>query len=230
MLGHVLDDDDARRIGGQHLEHCAQRLGAAGRGADADHHLGRAAHRPPAGRRQHRVGGQLGLRFERADRRAAPLHPRTGGALHHLADHVARLVEMVGHPHARLEDDVDRPRLERLHERLGALLGERGAHHHRHRALAHQLAQEGDAVHPRHLDVEGDDVGHLALDAAGGGEGIGGGGDHLDAGVLLEDRLHRLAHGGAVIDNQHAGLVGAHGSISSGRQCRRPVPGSGGNR
>ena len=62
---------------------------------------------------------------------------------------------------ARLGDDVDGAGLERLHQRVGAVLGQRRADHHRHRPLRHHLAQEGDAVHARHLDVQHDHVGHF---------------------------------------------------------------------
>ena len=113
-----------------------------------------------------------------------------------------RFVQVIGDPDARLQDDVDRPRLQRLEQRFRAFLDQRRAHHHRQGALRHQLAQEGDAVHARHLDVQGDDVGHLLLNVARGGKGIGGGGDHLDFRIGGQDRGHRLADAGTVVDHQ----------------------------
>ena len=53
--------------------------------------------------------------------------------------------------------------------------------------LRHQLAQEGDAVHARHLDVERDDVGHFVLDAPRRDERIGCRADHLD--LRIADRI-----------------------------------------
>ena len=123
-------------------------------------------------------------------------------------------------PDARLQDDVDRPRLQRLEQRLRPFLDQRGAHDDRHRPLRHQFAQEGDTVHARHLDVQRDDVGHLFLDVAGSGEGIGGGGDHLDLRIGGQDRGHRLADAGAVVDDQHTNLL--HRVRPVRKRCWRP--------
>ena len=54
---------------------------------------------------------------------------------------------------------VDRAELERAQRRVGALGGQGRDHHDRHRPEPHQPFEEVDAVHVRHLDVEGDDVG-----------------------------------------------------------------------
>jgi hypothetical protein len=62
--------------------------------------------------------------------------------------------------------------------------------------LGHDLAQEGDAVHARHLDVQRDNVRHFLLNAAGRGEGISGRSHDLDLGVGLQDLGHRLADQG----------------------------------
>ena len=40
---------------------------------------------------------------------------------------------------------------------------EAGAHHHRNGMLRHDLLKEGQAVHARHFDVQGDDVRDLGL-------------------------------------------------------------------
>ena len=76
LLRHVLHDDDARACDRQRLQHVAQRLRAAGGGADADHPLGGARHRLAGhGRRQHHVGGELARR-----RRPTPAAPSAGAA------------------------------------------------------------------------------------------------------------------------------------------------------
>jgi hypothetical protein len=46
--------------------------------------------------------------------------------------------------------------------------------------LRHQFAEEGQTVHARHLDIEGDHVGHFFADAFGGGKRIGGGAHDFD--------------------------------------------------
>ena len=189
----------------QRLQHDAQRLGAAGGGADADHPLGGACHRLTG------VGGgsitsALSLRGGSAvtgARRRQALQPRLRRGLHRLADaHLGFHQELRG-AETRLEDHVDGAGLERLHQRLGALLGQRGAHHHGDRPLRHQLAQEGDAVHARHLDIQRDHVGHFGLDAPRGDERIGRGADHRDVRIAAEHLGQRLAHDRRVVDDQH---------------------------
>src|SRR5581483_8892136 len=53
----------------------------------------------------------------------------------------------------RWREPFDRAGFQRLHQRLGTFLGQRRAHDHGDRSLAHNLAEKGDAVHARHLDV-----------------------------------------------------------------------------
>ena len=91
-----------------------------------------------------------------------------------------------------------------LQRGLRALLGQARTHHHRDGVLAHDLLEEGDAVHPRHLDVEGDDVRHLLADPFGGHEGIGGRRHDLDLGS--EDRIfgQGLADHRRVVDDEDA--------------------------
>ena len=59
-----------------------------------------------------------------------------------------------------------------LSVRFRALLRQAGAHDHRNRPLAHELAQEGQTVHARHFDIENDDVGHLLAHPFGGDKGV----------------------------------------------------------
>ena len=77
--------------------------------------------------------------------------------------------------------------------------------------LRHQLAQERDSVHARHLDIERDDVGHILLDTARRGEGIGGRADDLDARIGAQDVGQGLPDRGRVVDDQNADLT-AHTS------------------
>ena len=59
--------------------------------------------------------------------------------------------------------------------------------------LGHQLAQEGDAVHLRHLHVERDDVGFQVFDHLPCGKRLGRLADHLDLGIRGEDARERRA-------------------------------------
>ena len=84
------------------------------------------------------------------------------------------------------------------------VLGQARADDHRDRVLGHDLAQEGQPVHARHLDVQRDDVRDLAADLLGGDVGVGGGAHHRDFRVGREDLGEGLAHDRRVVDDQHA--------------------------
>jgi hypothetical protein len=79
-------------------------------------------------------------------------------------------------------------------------LGERGAHHHRRRPLGHDLAQEADAVHARHLHVQHHHVGPARGHLGPGEQRVAGGGDHVDA-AGREQVGQVLAHHGGVVDH-----------------------------
>jgi hypothetical protein len=127
--------------------------------------------------------------------------------LHGVADPDARLLQELRHVHPRFQDDIDRPCLQHLHQRRRPLLGQRRAHHDGQRMLRHELAQERDAIHSRHLDIDRDDVRHLLLDTPRRAERIGSGTDNLDVRVATEDLRHRLADGGGIIDDQNSDFL-----------------------
>jgi hypothetical protein len=131
--------------------------------------------------------------------------------LDRVADHQAAFRQVIGHPHARLEDHVHRARMHGFQQRFRAFLGQRGAHHHRHRALLHQLAQKRDAIHARHFHVQRDDVWHLLLEMARGRKRVGRSCHDFHLRVFFQDGLHRLAHAGAVVDDHDSDLAGAIG-------------------
>ena len=60
----------------------------------------------------------------------------------------------------------------------------------------HDLGQEIQPVHPRHLDVEGDHVGVQFADHLAAFGGIGRSGDDLDIGFLAQPVHQDGAHGG----------------------------------
>ena len=114
--------------------------------------------------------------------------PRVRAAALTLACSCRPIRHGVGDVVRRLGDEVDGADFERLERDLGARLGQRGEHHHRHRPQRHDLAQERHAVHVRHLDVERDDIGIERLDALARFKRIGGGADDLDLGILRQQR------------------------------------------
>ncbi len=101
----------------------------------------RRRHRRGARRREGGRGFDLALQFRRQIRHAARPDRRVGLATKSTA------------PISSASSVVSAPRL-----------GQRRDHHDRHRPQRHDLAQERQAVHMRHLDVERDDVGIERLD------------------------------------------------------------------
>ena len=132
---------------------------------------------------------------------------------------------------ARLGHHVDGAGFERLHQRIRAGLGKAGADDDRDGALRHDLAQEGEPIHARHLDIEEHDIGHFLADALDRDIGIGGGGHDFEVGVARYDFAQRHAHGGAVVDDEDANLARWEVSRASGignpsrllEYCRRDL-------
>ena len=85
---------------------------------------------------------------------------------------LGQFAHRVGDIVLRLGDKVDGADFQRFQRGLRARLREGGEHHHRHRPQRHDLAQEGETVHLRHLDVERDDVGIERLDLLARVKGI----------------------------------------------------------
>ncbi len=129
------------------------------------------------------------------------------GALDDFADAHRIVGKAVGRPDLRFQDDVDGTCLQRLDQRFRTGLRQRRAHHDRDRPLRHQLAQEGDAIHARHLDVERDDVRDLLLQLPRRHEGIGRHPHDLDIRILLQHMGQCLADAGGIVDDENADFL-----------------------
>ena len=68
--------------------------------------------------------------------------------------------------------------------------------------VLHQLGQEGEPVHARHLDVEGDHVRLQPHDHVAGDVGIDRRAHHLDVGVATQLLGQDLPHDGGVVDHE----------------------------
>ena len=80
-----------------------------------------------------------------------------------------------------------------------------GRHHdHRHGPELHNLFQEFQAVHVRHLDVERHDIGIELLDRRASLHGVSGLADDADIGILAEHGRDQTTHGRAVVDDENA--------------------------
>jgi hypothetical protein len=122
------------------------------------------------------------------------VHP--GGCRHaDLGGDVRRQqLETIGHTDLGLGDKVDGTELQRAQRGLGAAFGQGGDHHHRHRAQAHQLGQEIQPVHARHLDVERDHVGVEFADHLPCHQRVGGRADALHVALPVDDLGEQAAH------------------------------------
>src|SRR5262249_22834325 len=105
QLGHVLDDNHARTVDAQRLQHYPQRFGATGGSTDENHFLGGLRRGPLRWRRQDGVGGQFRLmRLRRAWGTADARHRR---GLDHVTDPNLRFHEEFTASDLRFEDDVN---------------------------------------------------------------------------------------------------------------------------
>ena len=123
-----------------------------------------------------------------------------------VGDLLAKLLEPVGNADLRFGHKVDSPQLQGLERDFGTPLGQGGDHHHRHRAKAHQLGQEVDAIHARHLHVQRDDVGIEVADHLPRGKGIGRRADAFHVRLVVDDLAEQAAHQGGIVHHHHACL------------------------
>ena len=86
----------------------------------------------------------------------------------------------------RLGNEIDGTDFKRLERHIGSRLGQRRNHDHGHRPQRHDLSQEGDAVHIRHLDVERHHIRIQRLDALACDQRIAGRADHLNLRIVRQ--------------------------------------------
>ena len=108
-----------------------------------------------------------------------------------------------------LAQDLDGTDLQRFEGERPVGLRERRDDHGRHRVVLHELAQERDPVHARHLDIERDHVGLELDDLRPRDVRIAGDAHDLDVGVARELALEDLANDGGVVDDQDADFAHA---------------------
>ena len=210
LLRHVLHDHDARAHARQGGEHFFQRLGAAGGGADGHDPLGGLRQRTAGLRRQDHIGSVLDLGFQRrgSDACGQAFDVGTRGAAHGGHQLVGRVGEELLESQPRFGDHGHCAGGQRIHRHARAFFGERGADHHRGGALAHDLAQEGDAIHARHFHIQHDHVRPLLAHFFDGQQRVGGGGDDLDAGRFVEHAHQHLAYHRRIIDHHRLDGLG----------------------
>ena len=77
------------------------------------------------------------------------------------------------HVDGRLGHEVDGAESQRIEGDVGTQLRQRGAHDHRDRPQAHQIGEERETVHARHLDIQCQDIGVERLDLVARDERVG---------------------------------------------------------
>ena len=175
-----------------------ERHRTASRGADGDQALGRLRHRQTrCPRRDARFAKRL------AQLSAATHSPHIGARRRLDGGHqvIARILEEITDPQARLGNDRDGAGRQRLQRRFRILSGQRRADHYRRRALGHQLSEKSDAVHARHLDIERDHIRPFAAHLFDRKEWVGSRANDPDIGIAIENGAHHLAHNRRVIDD-----------------------------
>ncbi len=155
----------------------------------------------PGGARKNGVGGKLRFHAARGANRAQPGARR---GLDGLAQHQARFFQELLAAQARFGNDIHGAVFQRLQRSLRAFLGQTGTNDHRDGMLAHDLLQEGEPIHARHLDIQGDDVRRSGLYSFGGHERIGSSADHFDVRVRRQDIAERLPDHGGIVHDQNA--------------------------
>jgi len=116
--------------------------------------------------------------------------------------------------HTRLGDDFDRTPLEREDGLAAVRPHLRRADDDRQRVLFHDLAQEGEAVHARHDDVEDDDVGSDLPHELDGLVRVGREPDDVDARLSGEEAVEGEPNGLGVVDDQDADVAGCGHRLS----------------
>ena len=102
-----------------------------------------------------------------------------------------------------LRNIVHRTQAERAQSGFRTSIGERGDHDHRHGMATHQLFEECQAIHPRHLDIESEYIGMESLDFFPGHKRIRCCTDHFQFRIRAENLRQQLAHERRIIDDKH---------------------------
>ena len=157
-------------VGGNVPEKLPDRLGAPGGGAEDDQLFRLGGDNGSVGK--HRIGGKGGNDGGGLELRALS-DPGHGRRPDLLRQSVGVVLQGMGAVDLGLADEVHRSDLQSPEDDIRPLVGLGGDHQHRHGAKAHELFQKVEAVHPGHLDIEGQHVGVEIADHLPGRQGIG---------------------------------------------------------
>ena len=122
-----------------------------------------------------------------------------------------------------LGDIVYGAQTERSQCSLCSSVSERRDHHYGHRVAPHQLLQKGESIHPRHFDIQGEDIWVKLLDLFPRSVRIACRADDFEHRIGIDDSGQQLAHQGRIINDQNA-IGGVHNPQESGIGAIRPSP------
>ncbi|MPN03006.1 hypothetical protein SDC9_150229 [bioreactor metagenome] len=135
------------------------------------------------------------------ERRCQVVQTGAGGGPH-FVDQLARgIAEKVAQADLGLGDDGYRPGCHRVERHRHPGFGQRRADDHRRRVFLHDLAQETEAIHARHLDVENDHVGPVAVEFFHREQGVRRCRDDLDVVRLGQNAAQHFTNDGRVVDD-----------------------------
>ena len=143
------------------------------------------------------------IRRTAGTRLAACVNARARGHLHFRNQFIGVFRQSARDVDLRLRHEIDRAEFESAQGHLCALLRQGGNHHDRHRPEAHQVFEEREAVHPRHLDIERDDVRFELLDTLARGVGISRGADHFNVPIPAQHFAQELSHQRRVVNDEN---------------------------
>ena len=144
----------------------------------------------------------------------AELHGLRGAELESRCEAIIELLEMKpfanrrveGFSGVRLGDEINRTQFQRPHRHFRAARGQRRHHHDGKRPDAHQLFQELQPVHARHLDVERQYVRRGSLQPLDRGNRVACDRDHRHVGLRIDGAAQQSAHHCRIIDHEDLDL------------------------
>ncbi len=102
----------------------------------------------------------------------------------------------------RFGEEIDRPKLERRQGHVGPFLRVGADHHDGNPVPLQEQGEDLQARHPRHLDIQGHDIGFHSSGQLEGLDAVACCADDHDLGRALEKVAQEFPHQSRVVDDQ----------------------------
>ncbi len=126
---------------------------------------------------------------------------------HCITDADSGLFQELFCSHLRLLNDFNRSVFQCLQRYLRTLCRKTRTHNHWNRVLAHKLLEKGDAIHPGHFNIKGNNVRDFMPYFFGGNKGICSYSHYFNPLVRGKDLRECLADYDGIINDQHLNFV-----------------------